>query len=209
VSLKTSWKPPMAKSYNVLVLLSVFRERARELLQMDFRSQGYTIFSGFEHTRLLATNEIDTVRKGLKDFYTVGDAILVGKAKGISKARNIDVPSICPVSPSIIFFNYINYGYTARGPKPGQHQQTPRHDNQYHCYLSICHVVLKTIDEYGRRTYGKLDGLELDKSTPPASTRPCNPSRPYPPSQLPPPPATASSTSSLIFTSPVLSQIWS
>jgi hypothetical protein len=73
----------------VPILPSVIRERTKDLFQMDFRIQGYTIFSGFEHTRLLITNGIDTVRRGLKDFYTVGDALLIEKAKGAEWTQNI------------------------------------------------------------------------------------------------------------------------
>lgn len=72
------------------VLPSVVKEQTKDLLKMNFRTQGYTIFSGFEHTRRLITTGIETIRQGLEDFYLVGDAILVEKTKGAEWAENID-----------------------------------------------------------------------------------------------------------------------
>ncbi|KAE9367927.1 hypothetical protein N431DRAFT_514529 [Stipitochalara longipes BDJ] len=72
------------------ILPSVVKERTKELLVMDFRIQGYTIFSGFEHTRRLITNGIEIIRRGLEDFYIIGDTLLVEKAKGAPWTQTID-----------------------------------------------------------------------------------------------------------------------
>jgi hypothetical protein len=72
------------------VMPSVVKERTQDLLDMNFRAQGYTIFSGFERTTRLITNAIDTARKGLNDFYTIGDALLAEKAKDTLWAQSID-----------------------------------------------------------------------------------------------------------------------
>ena len=53
-------------------------------------SNSLKIFSGFEHTRRLITNGIDTVRKGLEDFNTVWYAILAEKAGSVPCGRKID-----------------------------------------------------------------------------------------------------------------------
>jgi hypothetical protein len=57
---------------------------------MDFRSQGYTIFCGSEHTRRLITEAIETTRRGLQDFYNLGAAVLVEKERGVSWTENYD-----------------------------------------------------------------------------------------------------------------------
>jgi hypothetical protein len=74
----------------VRILPSVIKEQTKDLLEMDIRAQGYTIYSGFEHTRQLITNGINASRQGLEDFYTIGHAILAEEAKGVTWIETID-----------------------------------------------------------------------------------------------------------------------
>ncbi len=76
--------------YSLPILPSVVKERTKDLLKMDFRSQGYTIFCGFEHTRRLITQTIETTRRGLQDFYTLGEAILAEKETYAPWTANYD-----------------------------------------------------------------------------------------------------------------------
>jgi len=72
------------------ILPSVVKERTKDLLQMDFRSQGYTIFCGFEHTRCLITDAIETTQRLLQGFYNISEGVLAEKDKGVSWTRNYD-----------------------------------------------------------------------------------------------------------------------
>jgi predicted HAD superfamily hydrolase len=74
----------------VRILPSSIKEQTKDLMLMNFRTEDYTIFSGFEHTRRLITNGIDTVRKGLEDFYTIGDALLMESTEATFWSATID-----------------------------------------------------------------------------------------------------------------------
>jgi hypothetical protein len=72
------------------ILPSVVKERTKDLLQMDFRSQGYNIFCGFEHTRRLIMDAIETTQRLLQGFYNISEAVLAEKDRGVSWTRNYD-----------------------------------------------------------------------------------------------------------------------
>jgi hypothetical protein len=44
------------------ILPSAVKEKTKDLMPMGFRTQDYTIFSGFENAKRLVTDGIDTVR---------------------------------------------------------------------------------------------------------------------------------------------------